>query len=43
MSVLAGCLSYTETKDRSEERQRPDRGVRLSEASVKRELTVYRD
>ena len=36
MSVLARRLSYTETKERSEERPRPNRGVRFSLASVKR-------
>ena len=43
MFVLARCLSYRESTKRSNEMRGPTLGVRLSEASVEREVTVYRE
>ena len=40
MSILERCPSYKESNKRSKERQGPTLGVRFTEVSVKRELTV---
>ena len=41
--VLARYLSYRESTKRSNEMQGPTLGVRFSEVSVEREVTVYRE
>ena len=40
MSILERCPSYKESNKRSKERQGPTLGVRFTELSFKRELTV---